>query len=264
MCQNCFRLKQAIWVKSPRDALPQQHEKVMEEMSLKQSLRSYEPRAPEQEGKSNFNRAAATSLEGELLCLQKLTKHQQEMSATMEKTLCSLIEQQKLSEMSHLEQKQEIVKLKAEVAELEQKNQALLKEKHQLIEVRLDTDSTNHITESPMLILILQEHTNLKQQVEVVNAKVYTYNSISRSITIHNITLILILTTMYYNNNNYYYPHRQRCIVRILRASVETGRRQSLRRSNIGARCSVSKNNFSKLKTYWYRMIEVVEFTIAL
>ena len=258
MCQNCFRLKQAVWVKSPRDTLPQQHEKVMEEMSLKQSLRSYEPRAPEQEGKSNFNRAAATSLEGELLCLQKLTKHQQEMSATMEKTLCSLIEQQKLSEMSHLEQKQEIAKLKVEVAELEEKNQALLKEKHQLIEVRLDTDSTN-IIESPMLILILQEHTNLKQQVEVVNAKVR--NSIGRSITIHNITVILILTTMYYY---YYHAHRQRCIVRILRVSVETGRRQSLRRSNIGARCSVSKNNFSKLKTYWYRMIEVVEFTIAL
>ena len=144
MCQNCFRLKQ-VWVKSPsRDALLQQHEKAMEEMSLKRSLCSYEPPS-EQEGKRDLNRAAsaATSLEGELLCLQKLTKHQQEMSATMEKTICSLIEQQKLSELSNLEQKLEITKLKAEVAELEEKNRALLKEKHQLIEVRLDTDSTN-------------------------------------------------------------------------------------------------------------------------
>ena len=139
MCQNCFRLKQ-VWVKSPRDAfLQQRHEKVMEEMSLKQSLCSYEP--PKREEKSDLSRA--TSLEGELLCLQKLTKHQQEMSATMEKTICSLIEQQKLSELSNLEQKLEIAKLKAEVAELEKKNQALLKEKHQLIEVRLDTDFTN-------------------------------------------------------------------------------------------------------------------------
>ena len=144
MCQNCFRLKQ-VWVKSPsRDALLQQHEKVMEEMNLKRSLCSYEPpMASEQEGKRDLNRAAsvATSLEGELLCLQKLTKHQQEMSATMEKTICSLIERQKLSELSNLKQKLEIAKLKAEVAELEKKNQALLKEKHQLIEVRLDTDS---------------------------------------------------------------------------------------------------------------------------
>ena len=136
MCQNCFRLKQ-VWVKSPsRDALLQQHENVMEEMNLKRSLCSYEPPS-EQEGKRDLNRAAsvATSLEGELLCLQKLTKHQQEMSATMEKTICSLIERQKLSELSNLEQKLEIAKLKAEVAELEKKNQTLLKEKHQLIEV---------------------------------------------------------------------------------------------------------------------------------
>ena len=37
-------------------------------------------------------------------------------------------------------------KLKAEVAELEEKNQTLLKEKHQLIEVRLDTDSINRLS----------------------------------------------------------------------------------------------------------------------
>ena len=85
-------------------------------------------------------------MEGELLYLQKLTKHQLEMSATMEKTICFLIEQLKLSEVSNLEQKQEIAKLKAGVAELEEKNQALLKEKHQLIEVRLDTDSTNQLS----------------------------------------------------------------------------------------------------------------------
>ncbi len=130
MCQNCFKSNK-IWVKSPTDALLQQHERVVEEMTFKRSLRSYEPPA----GKSDLHRA--TSLEGELLYLQKLTKHQQEMSATMEKTLCSLIEQQKLSEMTHLEQKQEIVKLKAEVNELEKKNLALVKEEHQLIEVRL-------------------------------------------------------------------------------------------------------------------------------
>ena len=64
----------------------------------------------------------------------------------MEKTICFLIEQLKLSEVSNLEQKQEIAKLKAGVAELEEKNQALLKEKHQLIEVRLDTDSTNQLS----------------------------------------------------------------------------------------------------------------------
>lgn len=132
MCQNCFRLKQ-IWVKSPRDALLQQHEKVMEEMTLKRSLCSCEP-----EGKSDLNRA--TSLEGELVCLQKMIKHQQEMSAMVEKTLCSLVEQQKLSEMQQFEQKQEITKLKAQVTELEEKNQTLLNEKRQLVEVRLEVD----------------------------------------------------------------------------------------------------------------------------
>lgn len=98
---------------------------------LKRSLGSYKP-----EGKSDLNRV--TSLEGELVCLQKMIKHQQEMSAMVEKTLCSLVEQQKLSEMQQLEQKQEITKLKAQVTELEEKNQTLLNEKQQLVEVRLD------------------------------------------------------------------------------------------------------------------------------
>ena len=131
-CQNCFRLKQ-IWVKSPRDALLQQHEKVIEEMTLKRSLGGCEP-----EGKSDLNRAV--SLEGELVCLQKMIKHQQEMSATMEKMLCSLVEQQRLSESQHFEQKREITKLKAQITELEEKNQILLNEKHQLVEVRLEVD----------------------------------------------------------------------------------------------------------------------------
>lgn len=84
----------------------------------------------------DLERPTSISLEGELVCLQKMINHQlQEMSATMEKTLCSLIEQQKLSEMDYLEQKQQITKLVAEVAELKEKNQTLLKEKHQLLEV---------------------------------------------------------------------------------------------------------------------------------
>ena len=131
MCQNCFQLKQ-IWVKSPRHAFIQQQEKVVEEMALKQSLSSHE--GHHLEGKSDFD--GATSLEGELVCLQKMTKHQQEMCVMVDKTLCSLLEQQKLSEMKHLKQKQEITKLKAEVTELEDKNQTLLNEKQQLIEVR--------------------------------------------------------------------------------------------------------------------------------
>ena len=58
----------------------------------------------------------------------------------------NLIERLKLSGVSNLKKKLEIAKLKAEVAELEEKNQALLQEKHQLIEVRLDTDSTNRLS----------------------------------------------------------------------------------------------------------------------
>lgn len=130
VCQNCFRLKQ-IWVKSPGEVLLQQHGKVMDEMTLKHSLCSHE-----HEGRSDGHNRAI-SLEDELICLQK---HQQEMSATMEKVLCSLVEQQKLltkeEEAQHLKQQQEITKLKAQVTELEEKNQILLEEKRQLIEVR--------------------------------------------------------------------------------------------------------------------------------
>ena len=104
----------------------------MEEMTLKQSLHKYE-----HEGNSDLTRA--TSLEGELICLQKMIKHQQEMSVTIERMLSSLVEQQKLSvkeeETRHLHQQQEIIKLKAQITGLE-KNQTLLKEKCQLIEVR--------------------------------------------------------------------------------------------------------------------------------
>ena len=64
MCQNCSRLKQ-VWVKSPsRDALgllQQRHEKVMEDMSLKRSLCSYEPLEQLQEGKRDLHRAASTA-----------------------------------------------------------------------------------------------------------------------------------------------------------------------------------------------------------
>lgn len=55
----------------------------MEEMTLKQSLHKYE-----HEGNSDLTRA--TSLEGELICLQKMIKHQQEMSVTIERMLSSL------------------------------------------------------------------------------------------------------------------------------------------------------------------------------
>ena len=79
-------------------------------------------------------------MEGELLSLQKMIKHQQEIFTTMEKMLSSLAEQQRLStkeeETQHSEQQQTITKLKVQVKDLEEKNEALLREKHQLIEVR--------------------------------------------------------------------------------------------------------------------------------
>ena len=133
-CQNCsFQLKQ-IWVKTPSDTLLQQHEKVMEQIAAKQSL-NCNYKCEEEKGDSR-----ATTLEGELLCLQKMIKHQQEMFTTMEKMLSSLAEQQRLltkeEETQHSEQQQTITKLKVQVKDLEEKNEALLREKHQLIEVR--------------------------------------------------------------------------------------------------------------------------------